>query len=122
VFALVAEAAAHIRRDDAQVAFRKAQFLGEEAPHVVRRLRRVIDRQTAGRRIRYGEDGTRLDGRPDKAVVDQIERGDVGGRRERAFNRRRIATLPAEAHVGGSIPMKLRRAGRKRGAGISDRR
>ena len=85
---------------------------------MMRRLRRVINRQTAGRRIRHGQDGTRLDRRPDKAVVDQIERGDVGGRRQRAFDCRRIAAFPTEARVAGSIGVKLRRIGRKRGAGI----
>src|SRR5437762_1942191 len=70
--ALVAETAADIGRDNPHRALRDAELLGHQPPDVMRHLSRGVERELRCAGAAERECCARLDGRPDKPVVDQL--------------------------------------------------
>ena len=91
VLALVAEAAAHILRHDAQAAFVDAELLADVAADMVRRLRAAVER------VAGGNAAARLDRRAAEPVIHQLEPHPAGGSRHRGFDSGALATAPFEA-------------------------
>ena len=105
--ALVAEAAADVRRDHAQRALGNAELLGHLLADVVRSLRRAREREGAGHRVDCRKRRARLERGADEAIVDEIDRDLVRRARERGAHRRLVAARPAEADIAGCGLMQL---------------
>jgi hypothetical protein len=105
--ALVAEAAAHVGRNDAQRALGNAELLGDLAADVMGSLRGGVEREFFA--LRFGERRARFECRADQTVVDEIDRDHVGGAAERRTHGRFVAACPAKANVAGSADVELRR-------------
>ena len=84
---LAAEAAADVRRDDAQLVLGNAEHEGrqDEAQHV-RVLRGRPERVVAGALVVLRRRRARLHGVGDQAVVDEVDLGDVRGLGERRID------------------------------------
>ena len=108
---LAAEAAAHVRRDDAQLVLGNAQHEGrqDEAQHV-RVLRRRPQRVVARALVVLRRRGARLHGVGDQAVVDEVELGDVRGLGERGIDIGLHADFPVVDQVARRLGMDLGRA------------
>src|SRR5688572_27543008 len=91
MLALVAEAAAHVRRDDPEIAFGKAELGAYVAADVVRRLRPAIQG------VRRRDHAARLDGAAAQAVIHQLDLDYARRPAERRLDRRGVAAGPAEA-------------------------
>ena len=117
-FALVAEAAAHVRRDDAQRALGNAELLGDLATDVMRSLRGGVERELVA--LRLGQHRARFDRRADQTVVDEIDGNNVSGAAEGCPHGRLVAARPAKANVAGSARVQLRRGRCLRRARIGD--
>ena len=99
---LGAEAAADVRRDDAQLVFgRDADEGGQHEAGDVRVLARGVEREAFGALVVVAHRGARLHGVGDQAVVDEVELGHVGGAREGVVGRLAVAEVPAEHDVVG---------------------
>ena len=94
VLALVAEAAAHVRRHDAKLDLADAELGAERLAQVVRRLRRAVQRQPG--RARNGGHAAVLDRRPAQAVVDQLDLAPGARAGECLLHRRGVAAGPEE--------------------------
>jgi hypothetical protein len=116
--AFVAEAAAHIGRDHAQLALGDAELLGHLLTDVMGRLRGGIEREAVGARIDRGDHRARLDRATDQAIVDEIERDLVRSGLERLAHRGLVAARPAEADIAGRGLVQLRRAWHQRGTHV----
>ncbi len=90
VLALVAEAAADVARDDAQVRLGDAELLADVAADMVRRLRSDVER-VAGRRR-----AARLDRRAAQPVIHQLDFDLATRARHRLLHGLALAARPAE--------------------------
>src|ERR1700741_1633519 len=88
MLALVAEAAAHVARDDAQSAFVDAELLAYIAPDVVRRLRAAV------KRVAGGDGAARLDRRAAQAIVRELEQHATRRARKGGVDGGAVAALP----------------------------
>ena len=120
--ALVAEAAADVGRDHAHRALGHAELLGHLPANVVGRLGRAVERELLGIRQAEREHRAWLDRRADQAVVDEIERDDMGCPTKSFAHGGFVAAPPAKAHIGRGARMQLRGISRLRGTRIGDRR
>ena len=112
---LRAEPAADIRRHYSELRLRGDLHEGREhQPLEVRVLRSHVERVIAGRRIEATQRRARLHGIRDQAVVDDVERGDVGGAVEGGLRRRPVAEFPVIAEVVRCGLVELVGAGRPR--------
>ncbi len=120
---LRAEAAADIRRDHAQLVFRRHADEGRNhQPRDMRILRGVPQRKAFAARIVIGERGARLHRIRHQPVVDELQRRDVLGGLERGRGRIRIADMPVVDRVVGRGLVNLRRAFCRGLGGIDHRR
>ena len=120
---LRAEAAADVGGDDPELVLRRdIDEGGEHDPKEMRVLGGVPERQMFVAGIVLGDHGTRLHGARHRAVVDDIEPGDVRGAGERLLGRRGVAELPVEDQVVGAGFVDLRSAGFQRRRGVHHRR
>jgi hypothetical protein len=122
---LHAEAAADIRRDQAQLLLRHLEHeVGERIAHEVRTLRRGVERRAVTRRVVIADRVARLHRVGDDPVVDELERDRARGLREGGVRRLGVAhvVVPVEHHVAGDVRKELRRARRHRLLGGGDRR
>ena len=108
---LRAEAAADIRRDHADLGFRRLQRGGgqQHALHV-RILRGQPERVLLLAVVVLAGGGARLHRVADHAAVDEIELRDMRRLRERGFGGRLVADLPVERDVARRLAPDLRRA------------
>ena len=120
---LGAEAAADVRRDDAQLVLRRHadERRDDEARHM-RILRGVPQGEMAGAGIIFTDRGARLDRIRHQPVVDDVELGDMRGRLERRVGLALVAQLPLIDGVLGRDLVDLRSARRLRLRRIGHRR
>ena len=99
---LAAEAAADLRRDDAQLVLGHAGDERHDEADDVRVLRRVPQRQLAGRRRELRDRAARLHRRRDQPLLDDAIADDDVGRRERGVD---VAARdgPVERDVAGRL-------------------
>ena len=105
---LRAEAAANVRRDDAQLVLRRQAMEGRN--HETRDMRILagrIERVVLAARIVGADRGARLHGIGDQAVVDEVDLGDMGRVAEGGVGCRFVADRPVEHPVVGSHLMDL---------------
>ena len=108
---LGAEAAAHVRRDDAQLVLRRdADERRDHQARDVRVLAGGVERAALGAAVVFGERGARLDRVRHQAIVDQIDLGDVRCAGDRLIDRRLVAELPLVDRVARDVVVDLRRA------------
>src|ERR1051326_7239197 len=101
---LHAEAAAHIRRHDADAVLWDLQdMLGEQAAHKMRALRRTPQRISILARIVFADRTAHLHRIDDDAVVDERQRDAVTSRPDSALHRPSLADLPFEAAIAGVL-------------------
>ena len=91
VLALVAEASAHVGRDEPKPALGNAELGADVAANVVRRLGRAIQR------VRRSNHAARFDRAAAEAVVDQLDTDHVGRLGQRRLDRGGVASRPLEA-------------------------
>ena len=92
---LRAEAAADIRRDDAQLVLRRHADEGrDDEPRDVRILRGVPEREVLRAGVVFADRDARLHRVGHQAVVDDVELGDVLGRLDRRVGRLGVAEMP----------------------------
>ena len=117
---LRAEAAADIRRHDAQLVLRDVQHEGaHQQPDHMRVLAGGVQREVAGGGVEVADRGARLHGVRDQAVVGQVELHDLCGAGEHAVHHRLVADVPVVAEVAGDVVVHL---GRARGDGVRQAR
>ncbi len=97
MLALVAEAAAHIGRDDAHCGLCDPKLLGDETANVVRHLRRAVEREAV--RLRIGDNSARLHGGASKPIIDEIDPRHVRGGLELLRNGFVVAAAPFETDI-----------------------
>ena len=108
---LGAEAAADVGRDHPELVLgRHADERRDHEARDVRVLARGVEREGVGGAIVLADRGARLDRVRHQAVVDQLDRGDVGGAGDRLVDRRRIAELPLVDRVPRDLVVDLRLA------------
>ncbi len=98
---LVAEAAADVRRDDADLLLGQTRHQREQRAVRVRGLARQVDRHLPGRLVVVGDRAAGLHRRRVDARVERVELDDDVGVREDAVRRIGIAGLPREDVVVG---------------------
>ena len=109
---LLAEAAADIGGDDAELALRHAEAVGDAGAEHVRHLGRAGQRHPAGAPVEGGEAGARLERHgilPARRDVDLDHRRRVGERLGEALG----LDLAFDQDVAGGVGMDQRRAGRE---------
>ena len=105
---LLAERAADVRRDHAQVCLRHAEDVGEPGAQHVRHLHRGGERHPAGRRIEGGMRAARLQRQRALAARADFDLDHLGGTRERGG--RAGVDPPFDQDVAGGIRVHERRA------------
>ena len=119
--ALVAEGATDVGRDHAHRALGHAELLGHLPANVVGSLGGAVERELLDTRLAEREHRAWLDRRADQAVVDEIERHDMGCPTKTFPHGGLVAAPPAKAHIGRGAGMQLRGISRLRGTRIGDR-
>ena len=106
---LGAEAAAHVRRDHAQLVLRREAMEGgdHEARHV-RVLAGGVERVVVHARVVVADRGARLHGVGDQAVVDEVDLRHMRRRLEGGIGRGLVADRPVEDAVVGRLVVDLR--------------
>ena len=120
---LRAEAAAHVGRHDPQLVLGKAEDEGaEEEAGQVGVLAGCVEGVLAGRGVVVGDRRARLDRVGDQAVVDHVDRDDMGRVLEGGVGGGAIADLPVVADVAGRFVEDQGRAVRLGGLDRGHRR
>ena len=106
MLALVAEAAADIRRDHADAALRDAELFGHHPADVMGHLRRDMERELFAPDLRRRHHRARLERGADQTIVDELEARDMRRDLHRLAHRRLVPARPAEADVGRGTVMQ----------------